>query len=154
MKKIIVYALAAVASAGWADTGAWKVPSWSPVLSAPDAVKKVIDGKCPGHSQGMCVTSNAFYLSFHNQIVKTDWKGRFLKRVEVVPQVLVRYGELKDGKIVDITKYIGFPPTRWPPTTSTSAPASRATRRRSSSASAACIPRITRPGRSRIVVSR
>lgn len=33
----------------------------------------------------MCVTSNAFYFSFHNQIVKTDWKGRFLKRVEVVP---------------------------------------------------------------------
>ena len=135
MKKISVYALAAAALAGWADAGAWKVPSWSPVLSAPNAVKKVIDGKCPGHSQGMCVTSNAFYLSFHNQIVKTDWKGRFLKRVEavphggdgavrfawcttlnnnwdvkspVVPQVLVRYGELKDGKIADITKYIGF----------------------------------------------
>jgi len=85
MKKISVYALAAAALAGWADAGAWKVPSWSPVLSAPDAVKKVIDGKCPGHSQGMCVTSNAFYLSFHNQIVKTDWKGRFLKRVEAVP---------------------------------------------------------------------
>jgi hypothetical protein len=33
----------------------------------------------------MCVTSNAFFFSFHNQIVKTDWKGRFLKRVEVVP---------------------------------------------------------------------
>ena len=85
MKKIIVHVLAAVVLAGWADAGAWKVPSWSPVLSAPDAVKKVIDGKCPGHSQGMCVTSNAFYLSFHNQIVKTDWKGRFLKRVEAVP---------------------------------------------------------------------
>jgi len=26
----------------------------------------------------------------------------------IVPQVLVRYGELKDGKIADITKYIGF----------------------------------------------
>ena len=82
---MIVHVLAAVVLAGWVDAGAWKVPSWSPVLSAPDAVKKVIDGKCPGHSQGMCVTSNAFYLSFHNQIVKTDWKGRFLKRVEAVP---------------------------------------------------------------------
>ena len=26
----------------------------------------------------------------------------------VVPQVLVRFGELKDGKIADITKYIWF----------------------------------------------
>jgi hypothetical protein len=33
----------------------------------------------------MCVTSNAFYFSFHNQIVKTDWKGLLLKRAAVVP---------------------------------------------------------------------
>ena len=26
----------------------------------------------------------------------------------IVPQMLVQFGELKDGKITDITKYIGF----------------------------------------------
>ena len=71
--------------AAFADAGNWKVPRWWAFLSAPDAVKKVVDGKCSGHVQGMCVTSNAFFFSFHNQIVKTDWKGRFLKRAEVVP---------------------------------------------------------------------
>ena len=79
------FAAAVLAANVWAEAGNWKVPSWSPVLTAPDAVKKVIDGKCPGHSQGMCATSNALFFSFHNQVVKTDWKGRFLKRVEAVP---------------------------------------------------------------------
>ena len=80
-------AVAAVALAGnaSADAGNWKVPSWRAYLSVPEAVKKVVNGKCSGHSQGMCVTSNAFFFSFHNQIVKTDWKGRLLKRAEVVP---------------------------------------------------------------------
>ena len=81
---LTIAALMAVGCA-WADAGNWKVPRWSPVLTAPDAVKKVIDGRCPGHSQGMCATSNALFFSFHNQVVKTDWKGRFLKRVEAVP---------------------------------------------------------------------
>ena len=39
MKKIIVHVLAAVVSAGWADACVWKVPSWSPVLSAPDKIR-------------------------------------------------------------------------------------------------------------------
>ena len=82
---MLLAAVAACTSIARAEAGNWKVPRWSPILSAPDAVKKVIDGRCPGHAQGMCVTSNAFSFSFHNQIVKTDWKGRFLKRVEVVP---------------------------------------------------------------------
>ena len=85
-KGFIVTAIAALATViAFADAGNWKVARWWAFLSAPDAVKKVVDGKCSGHSQGMCVTSNAFFFSFHNQIVKTDWKGRFLKRVEVVP---------------------------------------------------------------------
>ena len=85
---ILLAAVAACAPVARAEMGTWKVPSWQAFLSAPDAVKKIInekDGKCPGHSQGMCVTSNAFYFSFHNQIVKTDWKGLLLKRVTVVP---------------------------------------------------------------------
>ncbi|MBQ2631067.1 MAG: hypothetical protein IJG13_15440 [Kiritimatiellae bacterium] len=84
-KCVMSFAAAVLAANVWAEAGNWKVPSWSPVLTAPDAVKKVIDGKCPGHSQGMCATSNALFFSFHNQVVKTDWKGRFLKRVEAVP---------------------------------------------------------------------
>ena len=47
---------------------------------------------------GMCVSSNALYFSFHDQIVKTDWYGRFLKRV-------VTFAELKDGKFTDISRY-------------------------------------------------
>ena len=33
----------------------------------------------------MCVSSNAIYFSFHDQIVKTDWYGRLLNRVTVDP---------------------------------------------------------------------
>ena len=84
-KCVMSFAAAVLAANVWAEAGNWRVPSWSPVLTAPDAVKKVINGKCPGHSQGMCATSNALFFSFHNQVVKTDWKGRFLKRVEAVP---------------------------------------------------------------------
>ena len=84
-KTILSIAVLMATGCVWADAGNWKVPRWWAFLSAPDAVKKVVNGKCSGHSQGMCVTSNAFYFSFHNQIVKTDWKGRFLKRAEVVP---------------------------------------------------------------------
>ena len=73
--KVSIVLLAMMASAAFAEIGAWKVPRWSPVLTAPDAVKKVIDGKCPGHSQGMCATSNALFFSFHNQVVKTNLAG-------------------------------------------------------------------------------
>ena len=83
MKRLLIVISALLAANAWGDAGNWKVPRWWAFLSAPDAVKKVVDGKCSGHVQGMCVTSNAFYFSFHNQIVKTDWKGRFLKRAEV-----------------------------------------------------------------------
>ena len=76
MKCVMLLAMVAVcASVASAETGTWKVPRWSPVLTAPDAVKKVIDGKCPGHSQGMCATSNALFFSFHNQVVKTNLAG-------------------------------------------------------------------------------
>ena len=61
---ILLAAVAACAPVARAEMGTWKVPSWQAFLSAPGAVKKVVDGKCPGHSQGMCVTSNAFYFSF------------------------------------------------------------------------------------------
>ena len=43
--KVSIVLLAMMASAAFAEIGAWKVPRWSPVLTAPDAVKKVIDGK-------------------------------------------------------------------------------------------------------------
>ena len=61
----------------------WQVPSWNMVLSERGAVTEIIDGTWCGHVQGMCVTSNAFYFAYHDQIVKTDWQGRFLVRVEV-----------------------------------------------------------------------
>ena len=80
-----LFAAAVLAANAWGDTGSWRTPTWQAFISECGAVKKFIDGVCPGHSQGMCVTSNAFYFSFHNQVVKTDWKGRFLKRVEAVP---------------------------------------------------------------------
>ncbi len=57
-KRTIVVVLAVATMAAWAETGTWKVPSWQAFLSAPDAVKKVINDK--------------------------------------------------DGKIADITRYIGF----------------------------------------------
>ena len=87
MKKIIMIA-AAVATA--AQCGAidlakenWKVPNWSTVVSAPGAVREFIGRTWSGHVQGMCVSSNAIYFSFHNQIVKTDWYGRLTRWVPV-----------------------------------------------------------------------
>ena len=58
----------------------WKVPNWSTIVTEMEATNQW-DGKvwC-GHIQGMCVSSNAIYLSYHNQIIKTDWFGRFLDR--------------------------------------------------------------------------
>ena len=60
----------------------WQVPSWNMVLSERGAVTEIINGTWCGHVQGMCVTSNAFYFAYHDQIVKTDWQGRFIARVE------------------------------------------------------------------------
>lgn len=61
----------------------WTVPSWDLRLSEPGAVEERIGATWCGHAQGMCVTSNALYFSFRNQIVKTDWYGRCLGRVAV-----------------------------------------------------------------------
>ena len=67
-----------------AECGTWRVPTYDPVSSAPEAIHTSLGTWC-GHVQGMAATSNAFFFSLHNQIVKTDWCGRFLKRVQVVP---------------------------------------------------------------------
>ena len=66
--------------------GAWRVPGdWEVRVTEQGAVREWTDKTWCGHVQGMCATSNALFFSFHNQVVKTDWKGRFLKRVEAVP---------------------------------------------------------------------
>ena len=61
----------------------WKVPNWCPIVSEQGAVKEWIGKTWSGHVQGMCVSSNAIYLSFHDQIVKTDWYGREQRWVQV-----------------------------------------------------------------------
>ena len=61
----------------------WKVPNWTTIITEPGAVQKWIGKTWSGHCQGMCVSSNAIYFSFHDQIVKTDWYGRLLKWTEV-----------------------------------------------------------------------
>ena len=65
------------------QSGDWKVPNWTTIVTEPGAIKEWIGKTWCGHVQGMCVSSNAIYFSFHNQILKTDWYGRLLKRVEV-----------------------------------------------------------------------
>ena len=67
----------------WTAAAEWKVPNWCPIVTEQGAVKEWIGKTWSGHVQGMCVSSNALYFSFHDQIVKTDWYGRFQKRVEV-----------------------------------------------------------------------
>ncbi len=61
----------------------WKVPSWDPRLTQAGAVKEFVDKTWCGHVQGMCANSNALYFAYHTQIVKTDWYGHLVKRVEV-----------------------------------------------------------------------
>jgi hypothetical protein len=61
----------------------WKVPSWDPRLTQAGAVKEFVDKTWCGHVQGMCANSNALYFAYHTQIVKTDWYGHLIKRVEV-----------------------------------------------------------------------
>lgn len=63
---------------------AWEVPSWDPRVTEATAVKAGLEGTWPGHVQGMCANSNALYFAYHNQIVKTDWLGRLVKRADVV----------------------------------------------------------------------
>ena len=88
MKKTIVggtvrAGMLAAAVAASAQCGAidlekenWKVPNWNIIITEPGAVQKWIGKTWSGHCQGMCVSSNAIYFSFHDQIVKTDWQGR------------------------------------------------------------------------------
>ena len=83
MKKILIIAAAAAvaAPAPCANLAKenWKVPNWTTIVTEPGAVQKWIGKTWSGHCQGMCVSSNAIYFSFHDQIVKTDWRGRLQK---------------------------------------------------------------------------
>ena len=66
-----------------ADVGAWQVPGdWEVRVTEQGAVREWTGKTWCGHVQGMCVSSNALYFAFHNQIVKTDWYGRLLKRAD------------------------------------------------------------------------
>lgn len=64
---------------------AWEVPSWDARVTESGTISNRVNGVWCGHVQGMCVTSNAMYFSYHNQILKTDWYGRALARVETQP---------------------------------------------------------------------
>ena len=84
-------AMAAVAVGAMAQCGAidlakenWKVPNWNIIITEPGAVQKWVGKIWSGHCQGACVSSNAIYFSFHDQIVKT---------------------EVKDGQVFDFTEH-------------------------------------------------
>ena len=66
------------------SASAWKVPCWDPRVTEASAVVAEQDGVWCGHIQGMCASSNALYFTCHNQIVKTDWSGRLLKRTKAL----------------------------------------------------------------------
>ena len=84
MNMSILLATSLIASGyAFAHAGAWQVPSWDARLTESGAVQGMTGETWCGHVQGMCATSNALYFAFHNQILKTDWCGRFLKRVKV-----------------------------------------------------------------------
>ena len=73
---------AAVVAAVFPKCGpAWTVPSWDLRLTEPGAVSEWLANAWCGHAQGMCATSNALYFAFRNQIVRTDWYGRFQNRI-------------------------------------------------------------------------
>ena len=82
---MIVAAVAAMAQCGAIDLAKenWKVPNWCPIVTQEGAVKEWIGRTWSGHVQGMCVSSNALFFSFHDQIVKTDWYGREQRWVQV-----------------------------------------------------------------------
>ena len=79
MKRLVAIATLAAGAAF-----AWEVPSWDPRLTEVGAVKEFVGKTWCGHVQGMCANSNALYFAYHTQIVKTDWLGRLIKRVEVM----------------------------------------------------------------------
>ena len=80
MRKAALLA-AGVLSAG--ASAAWEMPNLGAVVTPPGAIREYIGKTWCGHVQGMCVSSNAIYFSFHNQLVKTDWFGRLLERRDV-----------------------------------------------------------------------
>ena len=61
----------------------WATEKWDLRLTEPGAVREMIGKTWCGHVQGMCATTNSFYFSFHNQILKTDWLGRLQRWVPV-----------------------------------------------------------------------
>ena len=80
---VFAAAIATTAICAFADLGDWQVPgNWEVRISEKGAVQEWTGKTWCGHIQGMCATSNALYFAFHNQIVKTDWWGRLLKRAE------------------------------------------------------------------------
>ena len=86
MKCMAVMVAAGMSSAALAldlAKESWKVPNWCPIVSEQGAVKEWIGKTWCGHVQGMCVSSNAIYFSYHDQIVKTDWYGRELRWIQV-----------------------------------------------------------------------
>ncbi len=51
-------------------------PNWEPFLTREGALESK-----HGHVQGMCVASNAVYMTLHNGVYKFDWKGNLLKKI-------------------------------------------------------------------------
>ena len=83
--KTVIFSVAVASAAACAATavGGWRVPgNWEVRISEKGAVQEWTGKTWCGHVQGMCATSNALYFAFHNQIVKTDWYGRLLKRAD------------------------------------------------------------------------
>ena len=87
MNRLVLASAAAVVMAVRCDAidlskENWSVPNWTTIVTEPGAIQEQYGKtkKWCGHVQGMCVSSNAIYFSFHDQIVKTDWYGRLLGR--------------------------------------------------------------------------
>jgi hypothetical protein len=55
-------------------------PNWDAFLTRPYALQIR-----NGHTQGMCVSSNAIYITLFKGIYKFDWFGRLIARVEAEP---------------------------------------------------------------------
>ena len=98
MKKIVLLCCGLLAGTAFA----WKVPNWTTIVTEPGAIQEQYGQTknwC-GHVQGMCVSSNAIYFSFHDQIVKTDWYGRLLGRTPTDPHggdICIWNGKLYTG---------------------------------------------------------
>ena len=108
-KRLMTIGAAAFVAAAAGTCGAidlakefWQVPNWTTIVTEPGAIQEQY-GRTKnwcGHVQGMCVSSNAIYFSFHDQIVKTDWFGRLLNRTPVDPHsgdICIWNGKLYTG---------------------------------------------------------